>query len=83
MAESFFATLKTSVLLSAGVADENPCRAGGRGVDRGALQPPPAPLCDRAGHPSGVRTAILNPDRGSSPRRLTPCPPTGGKASEG
>ena len=68
------------VLLPTCLAHQSPGKAGGRGLDRGPLQPSPKALLDRSDQPRGLRDATLQPERGRSRSRITPCPRSGGKA---
>ncbi|TFD73495.1 IS3 family transposase [Cryobacterium gelidum] len=83
MAESFFATLKTEVLLPTSLAHPGPSDSRRRSVDRGPLQPSPSPLLDRRRHACGLRAAILVTGRRDPTRRLTRVHSPGPRPSQG
>jgi len=72
---------KDRVLLPPDLAHKGSGKAGGRGLDRGPLQPPATALLDRTEQPRGLRDATLQPDRGNTSSRITPCPPSGVRAT--
>ncbi len=80
MAESFFATFKTEFFYRrVWPTKSGASRVGAWIEDRYNRRR--AALGDRPDQPRGLRDATLQPERGRSTSRITPCPPSGVRAN--